>query len=152
MPRRSARAIVINNDRLLVMFRNKFGSKYVTLPGGLIEVNEQAADCALRELIEETSVKAIDPQLVFIDRAEFYGDQLIFLCKYVSGEPKISEDSHEFEINKLGKNLYQPAWLAMGQLKSVPFLSAELQQAICVAFTSGWPNEPLEFTSARNVQ
>jgi 8-oxo-dGTP pyrophosphatase MutT (NUDIX family) len=152
MAKKSARAIVIKDNQLLVMFRNKFGSKYVTLPGGGVEMGEDPAACAVRELKEEASIEAENPRLVFIDYADFYGDQLVYLCDYVSGEPALSENTHEFQIIKGGKNLYEPGWLPLSQLPEVPFLSAELQQAIIEATASVWPTEVKEFTSTRNVK
>lgn len=151
MKRTSARAIVIKDGKLLVMYRNKFGNKYVTLPGGKVEIGESPEQAALREVREEATITVENPKLVFVDQAEFYGDQKVYLCDYISGEPKLSEGTHEAEINKLGKNLYEPGWLQLEQLPEVPFLSAELQQAIIDATTSGWPENVVEFTSKRNV-
>lgn len=151
MNRKSARAIVIKDSKLLVMFRNKFGTKYVTLPGGKIDIGESPDQAALREVREEASMEVANPRLVFIDHADFYGDQLIFLCDYISGEPKLAPGSHEEAINKLGQNLYEPGWLDLSELPKVPFLSAELQQAIINATKNGWPGQVLEFTSKRNV-
>lgn len=149
--RTSARAIVIKDDKLLVMFRNKFGKKYVTLPGGAVEISEQPDHAAVREVQEETSIVVEKPRLVFVDHADFYGDQLIYRCDYVSGEPKLSPNTHEAAINKLGKNLYEPGWLPLTQLSEVPFLSPELQQAIIEATTAGWPEKTLEFKSHRQM-
>ncbi len=151
MNRKSARAVVIHEDKLLVMYRNKFGTKYVTLPGGKIEIGEAPDQAALREVREETMIEAANPRLVFLEHADFYGDQLIFLCDYVSGEPKIAPGTHEEAINRLGQNLYEPGWLALSELPDIPFLSAELQQAIIQAVASGWSGQVQEFTSKRNV-
>lgn len=151
MNRKSARIIVIKDDKLLVMFRNKFGTKYVTLVGGKIELGETAEQAALREGREEASIELANPRLVFLEHADFYGDQYIYYCDYVSGEPALSPESPELAINKLGKNLYEPGWLDLKELPTVPFLSAELQQAIIDATTNGWPDQVLEFSSKRNV-
>jgi len=133
------------------MHRNKFGTKYVTLPGGTVEIGENPEQAAIREVQEETTIAAKNPRLVFVDHAEFYGDQLIYLCDYTSGEPKLASGSAEEAIHKMGKNLYEPGWLPLSKLPDVPFLSAELQQAIIRATTSGWPEQTEEFTSTRNV-
>jgi len=150
MNRKSSRVVVIKDEKLLVMFRNKFGAKYVTLPGGRIEIGETAEQAAVREALEETSIKVKNPRLVFIDHADFYGDQFVFLCDYVSGEPALSAGSTELEINKLGKNLYEPGWLSLKELSSVSFVSDELRQEIIKATTSGWPDEIVEFYSKRS--
>lgn len=151
MNRKSARVIVIHNDKLLVMFRNKFGTKYVTLIGGKVDIGETPEQAALREVREEASLEVANPRLVFIDHADFYGDQYIYYCDYVSGEPQLAPGTHEEAINKLGQNLYEPGWLSLSELPNVPFLSAELQQAIIDATTDGWPEHVVEFTSKRNV-
>lgn len=151
MNRKSARVIVIHENKLLVMFRNKFGTKYATLIGGKIELGETAVQAAEREVKEEASINIANPKLVFLEHADFYGDQYIFYCDYVSGDPKLSLDSPELAINKLGKNLYEPGWLDLEDLPGVPFLSAELQSAIIDACANGWSNDVQEFTSKRNV-
>lgn len=133
------------------MRRNKFGTEYVTLPGGKVEIGETPEKTAVREAYEETMIEVANPRLVFIDHADFYGDQMVFLCDYVSGEPKIAPGTHEEAINKLGKNLYKPDWLELSELPNVPFLSAELQQAIIRVTTTGWSDHIEEFTSKRNV-
>jgi 8-oxo-dGTP diphosphatase len=148
----SARAIVIHDNKLLVMRRDKFGSKYVTLPGGKVEIGEQPDQTAVREVSEETMVAVQNPRLVFVDHADFYGDQMVYLCDYVSGEPTLGPNTTEAAIHKMGKNLYEPAWLPLSELPSVPFLSAELQQAIIQATTAGWPDHVQEFSSVRNVK
>ena len=109
MSRQAVRAIVIKDNQLLVMHRNKFGTEYETLPGGGVELDESPVDALVRELAEETSVSVGDKRLVFIEEAGApYGTQLVYLCQYVSGEPKLADDSEEALINKLGQNLYEP--------------------------------------------
>lgn len=150
--RKAARAIVIDNDNLLVMHRNKFGSEYSTLPGGAIDMGETAEAAAIREIKEETSIDVANPRLVFIEHAgDMYGDQYIFLCEYVSGEPKLSEDTHEYAINQMGQNLYEPKWLPLGELPNVNFVSEELKSVILRCVYEGWPQEPQEFSSQRRI-
>jgi ADP-ribose pyrophosphatase YjhB (NUDIX family) len=150
--RRAARVIIIKDNNLLVMHRNKFGVEYDTLPGGNIEIGETPEQAAKRETDEETSVELANPTLVFIEHADpLYGDQYIFLCDYVSGEPSLKPGGEEDLINKLGKNLYKPDWLPLTKLPSAPFLSEELKKHILHGTEYGWPKEPLEFTSTRDA-
>ena len=110
------RAIVIKDNKLLVMFRNKFGVKYVTLIGDRLKWANLLSKQLFVKLQEETSLRVANPRLVMIDHADFYGDQYVFYCDYVSGEPQLTPDSPEASIHKLGKNLYEPGWLPLSEL------------------------------------
>lgn len=147
MNRQAVRAIIVKGDQLLVMHRNKFGQEYDTLPGGGIDYGEQAEEALLRELAEETQVIIGRKKLVFVeDSGDMYGKQFIYLCEYISGEPQLSEDSEEAQINKLGKNLYEPRWVKLADLESLPFLSERLKHAILDAMTNGFPESPIEIS------
>ena len=144
--RKAVRAIVIVDNNLLVMRRNKFGKAYETLPGGAVDGNESLADALIRELMEETMVQVANPRLVFIDHAgEPYGDQYVFLCEYVSGEPQLHPNSTELKIHKQGKNLYMPGWLPIKHLSQSPFVSEKLKTHLLSALREGWPTVPAEF-------
>lgn len=149
MSRTSARAIVIKDNKLLVINRDKFGEKYTTLPGGLVMLNEQPDQAVIREVSEESMIEVANPRLIFIDHAEFYGDQLVYYCDYITGEPALRQDSPEYTINQMGKNMYIPAWLSLADLPNTKFVSPELQQAIINAVTNGWPEVVVEFRSDR---
>ncbi len=144
--RKAVRAIVIKDSDLLVMHRNKFGKEYDTLPGGKVEAGESLEDALTRELGEETGVRIANQQLVYIEHAgEPYGDQFIFLCDYVSGEPKLNPGSDEAAIHELGKNLYEPGWMDINQLQQKPFVSEALKAKIIHSLQQGWPIVPEEF-------
>ncbi|TXG77127.1 NUDIX hydrolase [Patescibacteria group bacterium] len=145
--RRAVRAIIIRDDQLLVMHRNKFGTEYDTLPGGNIEMGESPEQALYREVEEETQVKFETPRMVILEHAgDPYGDQYIFLCQYVSGEPELHPDAEERRINALGKNLYHPDWVSLADLPHKPFMSEKLKQQILECVMHGWPAVPVEFT------
>jgi 8-oxo-dGTP diphosphatase len=150
--RKASRAIIIKDNQLLVMHRNKFGTEYDTLPGGNVEVDETIEQALFREVQEETMINFTNPRLVFIEHPKvLYGDQYIFLCDYVSGEPQLHPEAEEMAINEMGKNLYDPAWLPLDKLYDAPFLSSELQGQLLNAIDVGWPDDVLEFTSNSNI-
>ncbi len=146
--RNAARAIVIRDDHLLVIHRNKFGAEYRALPGGKIELGESPEQALVREVNEETMVEIANPRFVLLEHAgEVYGDQYIFYCDYVAGEPMLHPDSEELKISTLGKNLYQPMWVALKDLKDLPFLSENLKLFILKAVEQGWPDTAVEITT-----
>lgn len=145
--RRAARAIIIKDDQLLVMHRNKFGKEYDTLPGGNVEIGETPEQALVREIDEETTMEFTNPRLIFIEHAgDPYGDQYIYLCDYKSGEPKLREDSEEQLINQYGKNLHDPMWLPLSKLPEATFVSENLRRAILNGLDKGWPTQTLEIT------
>lgn len=142
--RRAVRAIIIHDGQLLVMHRNKFGSEYETLPGGNIELGETPEQALMREVGEETSISFKDPRLVIIEEAGIpYGTQYIYLCAYVTGSPALHHDSEEARINALGQNLYDPRWVKLTDLPSLPFLSEKLKQTLLRYAAEGFPQTPI---------
>lgn len=143
--RRAVRAIVINENKLLIMHRNKFGSEYDTLPGGNVEVGESFEQALYRELHEETQINIRKPRLVIVEHAgNPYGDQYIYLCEYINGEPKLLEGSEESHINRIGNNIYEPMWVELSILHNRKFLSEKLKSLILHYCQTDWPEAPVE--------
>jgi 8-oxo-dGTP pyrophosphatase MutT (NUDIX family) len=146
--RQAVRAIVLRNQEMLVMHRNKFGKIFYELVGGGIDPNETAEEALRREVREETSLRLGNIKLVFEEEAgKPYGTQHIYWCEYLGGEPVMLPNSTEEKINQLGKNLYTPVWLPVEKLPKVPFFSVELQRQIIYALASGFPEKVIHFSS-----
>lgn len=140
---KAVRAIIINNNQLLVTKRNKFGQKYYTLVGGGIDMGEDAETALRRELREETGLEVGALKHVFTEEAgDPYGTQYVFTAEYLGGEPALSPDSTEAQINKLGQNTYESVWLPLAALPEAQFLSESLKQAILAALKHGFPEAP----------
>lgn len=151
--RTCARAIVLKDDHLLVMERFKLGKHYFTLPGGKVEKGETPDQAAMREVHEETTLHIKDPQLVFVEDAGMpFGDQHIFLCEYVSGEPSLPPDSEEAFWSTPGKNTYEPLWLSLTKLKDVNFVSPLLHEALIMALAHGFPKKPYHFSAKHSAR
>lgn len=141
--RKAVRAIIIHENKLLVMHRNKFGKEYYNLVGGGIKFGETASQALTREVHEEAGVAFNNARLVFVQEAgDPYGTQYVFLCDYVSGEPRLDPTSAEASINELGKNLYEPRWLTLSEFPKAPFVADVLKEAILEGIHSGFPTEP----------
>lgn len=143
------RAIVVRDGKLLVMKRNKFGKQYYTLIGGGVDAGESLEQSLVRELFEETGMVAQAARMVFIEQAgDPYGDQYVFLCDGVSGEPVLNPASEEYKISSLGQNTYEPMWLALSDLPATPFLSEALKQRIIKGLVQGFPAQAETFNPA----
>ena len=145
----SARSIVVKGKHILLIKRNKLGARYYTLPGGRIEADETPEAAAIRETLEETTVKIKTPRLVFVEEAgNLFGRQYIFLCDYVSGKPALSPDSDEAKSTLSGKNTYQPLWLDIEKIGVTPLVSPILRRAVITALRDGFPTEPHHLSSS----
>ena len=143
--KQSVRAIVLNGDTMLAMKRNKFGMQYYTLIGGGVKMGEEYEVALRRELREETGMEVGAMRLVFAENAgAMYGSQFVYLCEYVGGDPVLDPESEEAKISAMGQNLYEPLWLPVSSIASVPFRSASLAQALLDSIRSGFPEMPQE--------
>lgn len=150
--RKAARAIIIQNQNILLMKRNKFGSQYYVLPGGGVEMGETADAAVIREVKEEASITVSNPRLVYIEDAhEPYGHQYIFVCDYKDGDVKIHPDSIEAKLNEAGQNTFEILWVPISKFASLPFRSPPLQQALLTAFRDGFPDDPKQLSSHAEI-
>ena len=146
--RKTARAIVVSEDNLLLMYRNKFGYEYFSLIGGEIEIDESPEETAIREVSEESSLVVDSPRLVMIENAgKMFGVQYIYLCQYVSGSPVLRPDSIEAQISQKGDNIYKPVWVKLAELDNINLLPSILKESIIKYLDSGFPDSVVEIST-----
>jgi 1-acyl-sn-glycerol-3-phosphate acyltransferase len=112
------RGIVINDEKLLVMKRNRNGEEYYTLPGGHLEDGETLNIATEREVMEETGVEVS----AFRELYKYYfrgsrgdGYQTFVVCEYKNGEPHPT-DAEEYTDTTRTSGTYEPMWLPIGEL------------------------------------
>jgi ADP-ribose pyrophosphatase YjhB (NUDIX family) len=143
MKHKAVRAILIRGDTLLAMKRNKFGMQYYTLVGGGVDLGEDAETALRRELREETGLNVGSVRLVFIeDAGDLYGEQYVYLCEDMGGEPRLSPDSEESLISAQGQNTYEPLWLPLKDVPDVSFRSSSVREALLECQRNGFPASP----------
>lgn len=118
--------IVLNGTKILLMHRKYKGAEYWVIPGGHIRKGEKPEEVVLREIEEETSIIASDPELIFEfrdykrDNYDYY-----YICKYVSGQPKLGGEEL---IKNSEENFYNPQWvdiIEINQLNILPKFAKE---------------------------
>ena len=143
---KAARAIIIENGKILVMHRNKQGSQYYTLVGGRANQNESIEDALVREVKEETGLDVTSHQLVYTENhAEPYNDQYIYLCEIAPHDSvAIQDTSEEAFMNKLSVNMHEPRWADVKGFERLPFRTPQLQTAIMMGLKKGFPKQPIK--------
>lgn len=114
--RKTARAIVVKDKKVLLIERYNKGIHYFVLPGGHLEENEDPGVAALREVKEETGINV---ELMFKVRSEIDGlgnEQHIYACKFVKGEPKLPSDCPEAKRAAISNDKWLPAWFDLNDL------------------------------------
>lgn len=125
--RKSARAVIIEDNKLLCIFRRKIDdlgniSEYYVIPGGGIEENETKRDTVLRELKEELD---IDIELLgylgVVEKEKTI--EHYYAAKRISGNPHISgEELDRMTLN----NYYEPMFKDIKELKNLDFSGMDL--------------------------
>lgn len=113
----SSRAIIIEDGKLLAMFRRKIkkdGSvkEYYVIPGGGLEDGETLEENVIRELKEEFNV---DIEVVKFLTTEEYDDTRAnyFLCKIVNGTPKLGGE----ELDRMTpENYYEIRYIDLNDI------------------------------------
>lgn len=113
----SSRAIIIDDNKLLTMFRRKIKSdgtvkEYYVIPGGGLEEGETLEENVIRELKEEFNV---DIEVVKFLGTEEYDDTIAnyFLCKIVSGTPKLGGEELE---RMTSENYYEIRYIDLNDI------------------------------------
>lgn len=107
MKRINGRAIIIDGDEVILMFRRRIKDgivkEYYAIPGGGQEKNETIQECTKREIKEEFNLDIeVKEQLGIVEDEKNIG--YIFNCSIISGTPKLGGE--ELEHNK-EENYYE---------------------------------------------
>ncbi|HET9098528.1 MAG TPA: NUDIX domain-containing protein [Candidatus Saccharimonadales bacterium] len=141
---KAARAIIFQDDKLLIMRRHKEGNEYFTLVGGRINDGESPEEAVIREVKEETGLEVTSTRLVFIEEhPEPYNEQYIFLC--AAKEDKdiaVQDNSEEAFMNRLDFNTHEPLWMYAGSFPNLAFRTPQLQKVISECLKTGFPDTP----------
>jgi 8-oxo-dGTP diphosphatase len=96
-PRVGIGVIIINNGKVLMGKRKgAHGSGTWSFPGGNLEFGESPAECAAREVLEETGLRATNIRFGAMTNDFFETEQkhyitLFMLADYVNGTPQVLE-------------------------------------------------------------
>jgi ADP-ribose pyrophosphatase YjhB (NUDIX family) len=139
----SARAIIIENDQMLLMHRSKEGSQYFTLVGGGRSDDESIEDCLKRQVLDETGLVVTSFNQVFYEPHHLpINSQYVYICKVaLHGDLQLQEFSEEMKLNNnpYKDNKHTPLWVPLNSFSSLPFRTPQLHTVIAKAIKKGFP-------------
>lgn len=118
-------AIIIDNKKILLMFRRKYGREYFCLPGGTIEQNETPKQTVIREVKEETNLDIkVEESPIF----EFEDSDGISYCYYFKAESFKGnlELGGEEREKCCRENYYELRWVDLKKLEEINLQPKEL--------------------------
>ena len=119
-----SRGIILNGDKVLLMFRRKNGNEYYVFPGGHMRKGETPQETAEREIEEETTIKVRNLELVFEFRNYIRKDKeqidYYFVGEWKSGEPVLSGEEYR-RANE--DNYYEPMWIDINKVQELTLYS-----------------------------
>ena len=121
----SSRAIIIENDKILVMFRRKIKEgkvkEYYVIPGGGKEENETLEENVKRELFEEMNIKI--GILGYLGKYESENTvEHYFHCNIIKGVPRLGGEEKERMTNE---NYYEIRFEKLDDLKKLELVAEE---------------------------
>ena len=122
----SSRAIIIEDNKVLLMFRRKIKDgvkkEYYVVPGGGQDENETLEDTVTRELKEELNVDI--KILGFLGTVEL--DDTIsnyYHCSITKGKPMLGGE----ELDRMTEeNYYEPRWVELSEIDNLDLTAKEL--------------------------
>lgn len=115
----TARAIIIQDDKLLVFHRKRFDRfgkwmEYYSIPGGEIDEGETPEVAVIRELQEEMGVLVRPLGMVAHSKGAIF-EHYVFAAEITKGSPHMMTDSEEMERASV-KNSYEVKWIGVKEL------------------------------------
>lgn len=125
--RKSCRAIIIENNSLVTMYRERENNVYYTFPGGGMEDGETFDSCIVREYREEFGIDVKPIKHVYTYENE-KTIQYFYLCDWLDGELGTGV-GEEFQEDR-NRGIYVPTMMPITQIPNLPLMPPEIAKAL----------------------
>jgi 8-oxo-dGTP pyrophosphatase MutT (NUDIX family) len=115
--RSRAAAIIVRDQTVLLIHRQKPGKDFYILPGGGVELDETIEGACIREVKEETGYDVIHLQLIQVYHTQ-QGQEYYFRVQVPPGEPRLGGPE---ALEQSPENSYIFEWVPASKLAGVDF-------------------------------
>ncbi len=137
----SARGIVIHENKILLIHRKSKGKEYYSFPGGGIEKGETSREACEREVFEETSIRVKVGDSLYIISHNDNSEHHMYICEYISGQPKLSLNAPENDKMLNNDEWYNPEWISVKSLSDIPLQPLKLRNILIRDLENGFPKK-----------
>ena len=136
MTRNRAGAILIENNKVLLIHRIKDSKEFWVFSGGGIEEGETPEETIIREMLEETSL-VVKIKSLAIEIQTNLNNKLVtetyYLVNRISGKPQISINSPEAArmLESKNENFYELVWIPITELNTLVVYPVEVKNFVC---------------------
>ena len=113
--------VIIKNNKVALIRREKAGRIYFVFPGGKQEMGETIEQCAKREAFEELGVEVEIGEL--ITQVPYNGIQYYYHAKIIGGQFGTGQGE---EFTDTTKGSYLPMWVELENLKVLDVVPPEV--------------------------
>lgn len=131
--RKSGRAIVFIEDKIVSMYREKGDRVYYTFPGGGMDEGETEQQCVTREVIEEFGMTVEPIKKVYVYESA-KSIEHFYLCKWISGEFG-SGEGEEYQ-GDVSRGVYKPTLIDVKEIPNLPLMPPEVAKAFVEDFNA----------------
>jgi 8-oxo-dGTP diphosphatase len=133
--------ILIEDNKLALIERQRAGKHYFSFPGGGVDKGETPQEAAIREAEEELGIQVEIKQKVA--EVIFNGNpQHYFLARKLSGEFGTGIGGEYGEFNPM-HGTYHPIWMPLADVPNNNVLPRELAELVVRSARHGWSAEPV---------
>ena len=137
-----AAVILVQDNKIALLERNRRGTRYLVFPGGGIDKGETPEQAAAREADEELGVQVTIVRMV----AEVWYNgipQYYYLAELIGGSFGAGHGKEMSSAANSDQGSYLPCWIPASELTTQPVLPSIVARYVQNACRDGWPEHPL---------
>lgn len=131
------RAIIMHDNKIVSMYREREGRVFYTFPGGGQEGNESEEECVIREVYEEFGIT-----IKLIKKVYTYENQNsiehFYIADWLSGEFG-SGNGEEYQENR-NNGIYIPKFIEISEMPNLPLMPPEVASAFYIDYMKNGKN------------
>ncbi len=138
-----SRAIIIRNQHIALIKRQRDGREYYVIPGGGMEAGETPEQTAIRESREElglaVAIERLLAKVVFHGREQYY-----FLARTTGGHFGTGQGPEMTGKYPPERGTYTPVWIPLKNISQINLFPPPIAELLEQVALRGWPEKAVE--------